>query len=1362
MFRYQRTRCEKRTYPAPEPRNRLLILVVMAALALAMAPSFAQGPWDLAADFSKTSNPNGAWSYGGKTNMSSFSLATGFADFGGDMSGWVWPIVFKNTSGAPWDDGYTYVETDMATAHPGQSGSPDPMSAYRFTSPVAAKLNVSVRFSGQFYGNANGTTTDVHVVKNGASLYDDTIAGFAGFGGGSGAWGDFERIYSDDVTVAAGDTIDFAVGANGAASGDMTGVSATITVLDTNVGTVDGVVTSNQAGNPPIAGARVEAVGTGFWVLTDASGNYSLVLPSGTYTLEFSATGFVTEQETGVVVTTGSSTLLSTILDDARGTVSGTVYADTSGNPPIAGAKVETLDGSVSTRTDANGDYSMPLYAGTYTLRASAGGFVTQEVPGVVISVGADTPTDIAMDPSTVWDTAADFSWEVNPNGVWSYGGKSSMSSFVISPTYSDFYGGGMKGWLWPVVFKNTSAGDWNDGYTHAEAGMATAHPGPPGDPMAAYRFISPVSANIKIDATFSGRYYGGAKGTTSDVHLVKNGTSLWDAVVAGYAGRDGVPAFGDSPVQTCTIQMPIAQGDIIDFAVGPYEGSSADLTGVMATITTVTDPNIGTITGIVRSDRVGNPPVAGAKVEAFVGALSLGQTLTDVNGNYWLYVPADTYTLEIGAEGFVTKQETSVVVSSGGSTTRDVTLNELRGTISGKVTANVAGSPPIAGAKVQLLDGSVSDITDANGDYSLLLFAGTHDIRISAGGYTTSDVTGVLVTVGDDTPQNVALDVSTVWDTSGDFSWETNPNGLWSYGGKSSMDAFALAGTYSDFYGGGMKGWVWPIAFKNTSASDWNDGYTHAEPGMATAHPGMPGNAAMMATYRATSPVTARVEVDVTFSGRYFGGASGTTTDVHVAKNGIAVWDGIIAGYAGRDGVPAFGTSPVQTCTMELVVVQGDTIDIIVAASDGIASADLTGVMGTITILEYITPGAPTTVAAMKSVADGTGVWSAALPVTAKFGDTFYIEEPNRNAGIRVDLPWNSVTVGTKVIVGGTVRTDAANGERYIDAEIAINQDAGSVAPVLMTNKNLGGGASGLQEGIAGASGLNNIGLLVTVVGRASLPGAGLFNIDDGAGVSVKVVLPAGAAVPASGAFVSVTGISCCEKIGGNLSRVIRSVGPVHLPAGAAGMTTSTFGGGRQIWIKSSSFVGRSVDGGSPNFVVDPAASTNSISGSYYFYRDTPSGTSVAEQLDWWAQYEVPVASVPFALAGTWTFWARTSQSVSSVAESDWVIVNGDPNDLNISNPTDAEWRAGLNLDGNTERILNNLGSFYGYNFGWFSSENSTTFRHKTFSVIDGKVAFRIYEREAGPANALIDVICWSDNDTYVPTDADLLSLTW
>ncbi|MBI2843315.1 MAG: chitobiase/beta-hexosaminidase C-terminal domain-containing protein [Armatimonadetes bacterium] len=407
-------------------------------------------------------------------------------------------------------------------------------------------------------------------------------------------------------------------------------------------------------------------------------------------------------------------------------------------------------------------------------------------------------------------------------------------------------------------------------------------------------------------------------------------------------------------------------------------------------------------------------------------------------------------------------------------------------------------------------------------------------------------------------------------------------------------------------------------------------------------------------------------------------------------------------------------------------------------------------------------------TIGEAKSLSDMSAADLSSVVVSASFADRWYVQSLDRSAGIMVSGPIpGGFSVGSVADIRGLLKTDTDTAERYVQpVEVTDTTNKADVWPLIVTNKTLGGGPMGLQAGVNGGSGLNNIGTPVKTTGRVTLVETDHFVLDDGSGVNVKVI---GSPPVAENSYITVTGISSCEKDGsGNVLRLIRATD--FLPVKPA-IAYSTHLGGKQIWIRASSFVRRSADGGSPNFVEDPIAVPNTKSGAaFYFKRQVTS--SALEQLDWWVQYDIPQMGefgAPFDLNGTWRFWARTSQNSWNANDADWVVVNGDPNDLSKSSPTNADWFNALwvNKDNaranSTQRVLNNIANagFTAYTFGWFSSENLSTARAKAFGVIDDKVSFRLYEREASFTNALIDVICWSSDPTYVPSDGDLDAVT-
>jgi hypothetical protein len=99
--------------------------------------------------------------------------------------------------------------------HPGPQ---DQYSVIRFTAPNAGTFVLATSFTGI---DVDQTTTDVHVLHDGSSIFNGNVHGF---GSGSGP------SFTTTLTLHAGDTIDFAVGygADGNYFNDSTGISATL------------------------------------------------------------------------------------------------------------------------------------------------------------------------------------------------------------------------------------------------------------------------------------------------------------------------------------------------------------------------------------------------------------------------------------------------------------------------------------------------------------------------------------------------------------------------------------------------------------------------------------------------------------------------------------------------------------------------------------------------------------------------------------------------------------------------------------------------------------------------------------------------------------------------------------------------------------------------------------------------------------------------------------------------------------------------------------------------------------------------------------------------------------------------------
>lgn len=167
-----------------------------------------------------------------------------------------------------------------------------------------------------------------------------------------------------------------------------------------------------------------------------------------------------------------------------------------------------------------------------------------------------------------------------------------------------------------------------------------------------------------------------------------------------------------------------------------------------------------------------------------------------------------------------------------------------------------------------------------------------------------------------------------------------------------------------------------------------------------------------------------------------------------------------------------------------------------------------------------------------------GTLVMLRGKVVTAIFTGYFYIEEVDRSVGIKV-VSSVTVHVGDMVDVSGVIGTCDAERQITTGSVTAMGAAGSPTMPFAMRGDALGGVGRGAVTGITGASGANNIGLLVKTWGKVSSTGSGYFYIDTKPGMSIKV--KSGTLIPPLvGQTVAVTGVSTCEVSFGSVCRAI------------------------------------------------------------------------------------------------------------------------------------------------------------------------------------------------------------------------------
>lgn len=178
-------------------------------------------------------------------------------------------------------------------------------------------------------------------------------------------------------------------------------------------------------------------------------------------------------------------------------------------------------------------------------------------------------------------------------------------------------------------------------------------------------------------------------------------------------------------------------------------------------------------------------------------------------------------------------------------------------------------------------------------------------------------------------------------------------------------------------------------------------------------------------------------------------------------------------------------------------------------------------------------------------------------------FSDRLYVQDEDRASGVMLYFGEGNVPSGLKagdrVNISGVM--GSVSGECAIQNCIANKVIGGdSPKPLGMSNGMVGGGAFGLQGNVVDnypiprtySSGMNNIGLLVTVFGKVIKSQDNWFYIDDGSKLKdnsgytgIRVLYnPDNVAPPEEGSYAAVTGISSCELVIGSNTvrrRVIR-----------------------------------------------------------------------------------------------------------------------------------------------------------------------------------------------------------------------------
>ena len=199
----------------------------------------------------------------------------------------------------------------------------------------------------------------------------------------------------------------------------------------------------------------------------------------------------------------------------------------------------------------------------------------------------------------TTFDLSADFSLRDNPNKVWQYGYSDTNSLAPDQFRFDKYSDGASPIGFWhpatssgpglgyyPYIAYNTTKQSqvWPSPNGWVVRGGEVAMEASNSGQYSLVRFVAPVAGTYKISAQFAGVHVW----STTDVHVLHNGTSLFDADIDGYGGD---PAFrqvqGANPTAEYSGQLEMKANDTVTFAVGygKNKTNSGDTTGLFARV---------------------------------------------------------------------------------------------------------------------------------------------------------------------------------------------------------------------------------------------------------------------------------------------------------------------------------------------------------------------------------------------------------------------------------------------------------------------------------------------------------------------------------------------------------------------------------------------------------------------------------------------------------------------------------------------------------------------------------------------------------------------------------------------------------
>ncbi|MCF6137925.1 carboxypeptidase regulatory-like domain-containing protein [Pseudalkalibacillus berkeleyi] len=473
--------------------------------------------------------------------------------------------------------------------------------------------------------------------------------------------------------------------------------------------------------------------------------------PGATAVLDFEMSGFFntagertletatvngTDGETGKALRPDSITTKINVV--ANGGVVGIVNDQSTGFP-LSGVVVELKDGATTiatTTTNTNGKYTLTgIPPGSYTIEYSKVNYLTN-IQSVSITSGVITRKDVFL---------TELTGSINGTVTNSGGGAINNATVLLVDTSGNIVDDTTTNIAGSYSFPSISAGQYSIQVTATNFQSATKGVKVTANNTSIVNFVlEPNPGTVQGVVTSEGSLISGAL-----VEILNTADSVVTQTTTNASGEYVVDdlAPGDYKLR---VSKELFMTEVLGFNLSA---------GETETLNVELKPNPGTLTGKVTDSETGDP-LSNTTVQVTNGTgVTVGTTMTDINGDYTLTrLAPGSYTVTFIAIGYGS-QSIGAKIQSNQTTTLNVEMKQLVGAVSGTVTDT--GTNPISGALVEIFSNHIliaSTSTDGNGSYIINnLTPGAYTVSVSKENFGTETV-GASVLANEITTANVTL----------------------------------------------------------------------------------------------------------------------------------------------------------------------------------------------------------------------------------------------------------------------------------------------------------------------------------------------------------------------------------------------------------------------------------------------------------------------------------------------------------------------------------------------------------------------------------------------------------------------------